>query len=289
MLIAKHKNMDPLNTAKTRLFQTVSVFMWVLCLVAVAGFFFILNASKAITVNNDQTKTITVDGKSERYVSPDFARISFTESQKATTAAEAQDKATKKINSAIAYLKDAGVNEKDIKTTNYQIYPIYEYYYWNEATGLRCLSSYCNPPYVQKENIVGYRVEQSVEVKIRKVADAGKILSGLGAVGIQNIGGLSLEIENIDKITEEVKNEAIKDARAKAKERAKSLGVSLGDVVSVSDNYGGGIYYGRGVATMEAKVGYNAVADGTPTPIAPEINPGQNKIEATVNVTYEIK
>ena len=238
-------------------------------------------------VSNETRGTISVDGKSERYAVPDFARLNFTESQKATTAAAAQEAATEKINAVMAYLKSEKIDEKDIKTLSYQIYPVYDYHY--ENNGIRCLSSYCPPPYVQTEDIVGYRVEQSVEVKIRNIADAGKILAGIGAKGIQNIGGLSLEVDDYEKIAEEVKNEAIKDARAKAKERAKSLGVRLGEVVSMSDSWGG-IYYARSYGA-EAKVGLNTMAidAGEAAPPAPEIAPGQNKIEASVNVTYEIK
>lgn len=282
--------MDQITVAKTRLFQAISIFIWVMCAVALAGFVFIVKAQSAVI--NPNQGTLTVTGKSERYVAPDIARIYFTESQKALTAVLAQEAATKKMNAATEYLKSVGVAEKDIKTTNYQIYPVYEYYYLNESTGVRCYSGYCPPPYIQKENIVAYRVEQGVEVKVRKVAAAGKVVAGLGAVGIQNIGGLSLEIEAVDKITEEVKNEAIKDARNKARERAKSLGVSLGEVISVSDNYGGPIYYGRDVISMEAKVGLNAMGmggGGEPVPAAPDINPGQNQIESTVTVVYEIQ
>lgn len=275
--------MDPLSTSKMRFFQTISVFMWVLCLVAVATFFFIINANKSIDTSSHQT--MSVDGRAERYVAPDFARINFTESQKASTAAAAQEVASKKINEVISFLKDSGIEEKDIKTTGYQIYPVYSYYYWNENTGVRCMATYCPPPFYQKEEITGYRVEQSVEVKVRKVEDAGKILAGIGAKGIQNISGISLEVENYEKIAEEVKNEAIKDARAKAKERAKSLGVSLGDIVAVNDGYTP-YFYGRG--GMESKaMALNADSGAAPT-VAPTISTGENKIEASVNVTYEI-
>src|SRR3989344_105989 len=277
--------MDPLTIAKKRLFQSVSILILILCFVAVAGFFFVLNANRAIDTTARQT--MSVDGKAERYVAPDIARINFTESQKATTASAAQEVASKKINDVLAFLKSEGIEDKDIKTTGYQIYPIYTYYYWNERAGMRCLASYCPPPYYQKEEITGYRLEQSVEVKVRKVANAGKIIAGIGAKGIQNIGGLSLEVEEYDRIAEEVKNEAIKDARTKAKERAKSLGVSLGDVISLSDSWGGGVYYDRAYG-MEAKT-MALNSDAVAPSIAPEISTGENKITASVNVTYEIK
>ncbi len=276
-----------MDQEKSRFYKAVTVFVWLLSLLSVGSFVFLINAVRATNVY--PSKTMSVDGKAERYVAPDFARIWFTESQRATTAAAAQEVATKKINAVLEYLKSEGIESKDIKTNSYQIYPVYEYYYINDS-GVRCYANYCPPPYYQKENIIAYKVEQSVEVKVRKIEDAGKIVAGLGTKGIQNISGISMEIEDYEKISEEIKNEAIKDARAKAKERAKSLGVRLGDVIGVNDGYGRGFGYdyAQGGDGMMVKAGLNT-AESAPAPIAPVISGGENKIEVLVNVTFEIK
>ena len=142
-------------------------------------------------------------------------------------------------------------------------------------------------PYVQEQKVIGYRVEQSIDLTIRDIKNTGTILAGLGVTGIQNLNGPSFEIENYEKIAEEVKNEAIKDARAKAKERAKSLGVSLGKLVNVSDGYyGGGPYYARNEVSMAQNAGMEVKA--MPPSVAPELPTGQNKIEQTISVVYEI-
>ena len=281
--------MDQLSSAKMRLFQTLSVFMAVLCLVGAASLVFIIKANKSLPTSNN---TISVEGRAERYVEPDIAKLSFSVSGRAVTVAEAQKIATDKINAAVKYLKDERVADKDVKTSSYQVYPEYKYYYAKPAdtvggAEILCYADYCPPPYNQEQKVVGYRVEQSIDLTIRDIKNTGTILAGLGTTGIQNLNGPSFEIENYEKIAEEVKNEAIKDARAKAKERAKSLGVSLGKLVNVSDGYYGGPIYAQAEMGMAKNAGF-AVADGTPAPVAPELPTGQNKIMQSISVVYEI-
>ena len=258
------------------------MFMWILCLVAIATFILLWKASGA--VDSADRKTISVEGKAERYVAPDIATLSFGVSEEAKTVREAQAKATEKINKAVAFLKEQKVDDKDVKTAGYNVTPKYEYYY--ENNGVRCYQSYCPPPYVYKNDIVGYTVEQQVNVKIRDLDKAGDVIAGLGSFGVGNLHSLAFEVEDIEKVREEVKNEAIADARAKAKTRVKALDVSLGKLVSVSDSYWGGGYYER----MESQAKVMMVADnmGGEAAPAPELPVGENQIIATVNLVYEI-
>ena len=266
--------------------KSVTAFVWILCAVAVASFLVLLNYNKA--VDSYDKSTITVQGTAERFVTPDIATISFEVSETAKTVSAAQDLATQKMNKVVAYLKESSVDEKDIRTTGYQVYPEYEYFY--EFDGVRCLSNYCPPPYVYKNEIKSYRVAQSVQVKVRKIDDAGKILSGICGFQVSNVSGLSFEVEDIENVREAVKNEAIKDARAKAKERAKSLGVSLGDIVSVSDDGYYPIYYGKAVAmdsSLAISEGRGGGGDAMPVP--PEVPAGENQIVSNVTIVFEIK
>jgi uncharacterized protein len=275
--------MDPLSMAKTRLFQTISIFMWILCLVAIATFVLLLKAGR-VTDAADR-KTITVEGKAERFVAPDIATLSFGVSEEGKTVREAQTKATEKINKALKFIEDSEIEEKDVKTTGYNVQPKYEYFYQNES-GVRCYSNYCPPPYYQKSEIVGYTVEQQVYLKIRDLDKAGDIISGIGSFGIGNVSGLSFEVEDLEKIQEEVKNEAIADARSKAKSRVKVLDVRLGKLVSVSDNWTGP-YYARDYAVAESRLMMADNVGGNAAP-APEIPAGENQIIATVTLVYEI-
>jgi len=272
--------MDQLSLAKTRLFKAVSIFMWVLCLVAIATFILLLRAGQV--ANSAERKTITVEGKAERFVAPDIATLSFGVSEEAKTVRDAQKKASDKINKAVVFLKESNLNDKDVKTVSYNVIPKYEYYY--ENNGVRCYQSYCPPPHISKSEIVGYTVEQQINVKIRDLDKAGDIIAELGSFGVGNVSSFSFDVENIEKIREEVKNEAITDARAKAKSRAKVLDVHLGKLVSVSDSYYGGPYYAR-AEPSEVMMADNVGGEAAP---APELPAGESQIIATVSLVYEI-
>ena len=73
------------------------------------------------------TNTITVSGDGEVFAVPDTASFSVTVQEEAKEVRDAQDVATKKSNDIIAYLKSQDINEKDIQTTDYSVYPQYDY------------------------------------------------------------------------------------------------------------------------------------------------------------------
>ena len=182
---------------------------------------------------------ISVEGTGKVAAVPDVATVSYTISETATTVAQAQDAATKKSNIALALIEDLGIEEKDIKTTSYNVSPKYSY------QG-PCYSSYC-PPY--ESRITGYTVSQTVEVKVRDLSLTGKVLASLGEAGISNLYGPNFIIDDEDDLRAEAREEAIKEARAKAKELAKDLNVRLVRVVSFWENSGPVYpYYGRAEA-----------------------------------------
>lgn len=220
------------------------------------------------------TNTIMVEGTGEATAIPDIATISYSVTEKGTTVGEAQTKATEKMNKALDFLKTAGVEEKDTKTTSYNVYPEYEYQQ-------PCYSEYC-PAYNGNPRIIGYQVSQSIEVKVRDTEKAGEILQGLGDTGVQNIYGPNFTVDDEDGARTEAREEAIAEAREKAKALAKNLGVSLGKVVSFYENSGGYPYYGEGYGgAMDAAMTKEAPAPNLPT--------GEQETSVTVTITYEIK
>ena len=226
--------------------------------------------------NSYPQQTITVSGKGEILAVPDIASISFSVIESGKTVAEAQKLATDKSNKTIAFLKKSGVEEKDIKTTNYSIYPKYEQKYETN-----CINGYCP----SRSIIVGYEVNQSTAVKIRDTAKAGDILTGIGTVGVQNVSGLSLSVDDIDILKRNARDTAIADAKAEAKKLAKALGVRLVRIISYYDNGSNSVYYAKD-AVMGMGEAY--VSSARPA-VVPDISVGQDKITASVSITYEIR
>ena len=222
---------------------------------------------------SEDQNTISVSGKGEIIAIPDIATVTFSVVEQADTVVDAQNKSTTKMNTALSVLKAKGVENKDIKTTDYNAYPRYEYQ--NQI----CTQYSCPPSGNQK--IIGYEVSQSVAVKIRKIEDAGKILGAIGETGVSNISGLNFEVDNQDAKTREARKLAIDDARTQAKKLASDLGVRLGDIMSFNEsgNYPIPMYYAKDTAMEMGGVGGSA----------PQLPAGESKVTSNVTIVYEIK
>ncbi|MEI6420394.1 MAG: SIMPL domain-containing protein [bacterium] len=224
--------------------------------------------------NTNQTpNTITVTGKGEQMVKPDIATISMGIEEQAKTVVEANNQAATKMNAALKVLKDAGVADKDVKTTNYNIYPRYDYV---KVAPITADIYYPNG----KQILAGYTVSESVEVKIRDISKAGDILAKISEIGLNNVSGLTFSVDKEDDIKLEARGVAIDDAKTQAKVLAKQLGVRLVKLVNFSENGNYPIY-----ARMDSMKSYAPTAAG----IAPEIAVGENKITSNVTLVYEIK
>lgn len=220
------------------------------------------------------TNTISVSGDGEVFAVPDTATFSMTIQEEAKEVKDAQDVATKKGNDIIAYLKSQGIDEKDIQTTDYSVYPQYDY-----TQGV-CPGGYCPPG---KQTLRGFQVSQTLTVKVRDTKKAGDLLSGVGSRGASSVSGLSFTIDDQDKLEAEARDKAIAKAKDKAEVLAKSLGVHIVRVVGFSEGGGGPIYYAK--AMMADGLGMG----GESAPPSPDIPTGQNKITSNVTVTYEIR
>lgn len=210
--------------------------------------------------------TISVSGTGEVVAVPDIATFSFSVTEESLSVEEAQKKSADSVNAIMSFLEKSNIAKKDIKTSGYNIYPRYEYSsgtYYPEG----------------KRSLAAYVVSQSVEVKIRKIADAGKILGGIGELGATDVSGLAFGFDKDYSMKADARKEAVTKAKEQARVIARDLGVSLGRIVSYSENENYPIMYGRAdVMTAKAM-----------SSVAPEITPGENKIKSVVNLTYEIK
>ena len=222
--------------------------------------------------------TITVSGSGEAIAVPDTATFSFTIIEEATTVAPAQEALSKKIDSVLAMLKKEKIGEGDIKTINYNINPKYDYD--SVRMGMPC-SPYSCPPYGGDPKIVGYQVSQTIEVKVKSLDKAPTLLSNVGSLGVTSVSGIYFSVSNQKDFEREARQKAINEAKVKAEQLAKDLGMRLGKVVSFSENG----YYPYPMRYESFGKGADAVA---PTP-APQVPAGENKITSQVQITYEIK
>ena len=221
--------------------------------------------------------TITISGYGEAVAIPDIATFTFSVVSERPTVAAAQEDATTNANAITSYLEEAGVAERDIQTTGYSVYPQYDWVQQSCVAG-----QYCPPG---EQRLRGYEVRQTTTIKIRDLAAAGDLLTGVGSRGATEVSGLNFTFDNPDAVEAEARDKAIADAKQKAEALADSLGVKLVRVVSFNES-GGGYpipYYARdmayGMGGAESAVAIKA----------PEISTGENKVTSNVSVTYEIR
>lgn len=206
-------------------------------------------------------RTMLLSAEAKVKVTPDVAVTSIGMVNTAPTVAEAQQKNTSVMNALIERLKGMGIDAADIQTSNYNIYPQYNY--------------------TEKEGrvLLGYEVSQNVQVKIRDVQKANQVFAIAGEVGANNVGGLQFVVDNHEAYLTKAREEALQKIAEKKASLATALGVSLGDVVAYHEFEGGntGVIQYKGIAE-------DAMGGGNPA-----IEPGSAEVVLTVNVTYEVR
>ena len=245
----------------------------VLALFLLVQVFIGLRELQFIGSNPNTQGVISVSGLGEVFAVPDIGTFTYSVVETADTVSAAQKVATEKGNKILEFLKGEGVDEKDIKTIGYNIYPKYEY-----STAV-CSPTYCPPG---RSEISGYEVSQSVEVKVRKTEEVGGLLEGVGSLGASNVSSLSFSIEDEEELKAEAREKAIKNAKEKADKLAKGLNVRLVRVISFNENSDGYPYLKYEGYAM-------GLGGGDSVPASPEIPTGENKITSNVTISYEIR
>lgn len=233
--------------------------------------------SYAASIQPSSFRSFAVTGEGKVVAVPDVAEFTFsvvTEGGK--NIADLEKKNTDATNGAIQYVKNNGVDKKDVRTQSYNITPRYQYYSCpGDASG----SARPCPP----SEIVGYTIAQTVLVKVRDFSKVGDILSGVVGSGANQTSGLSFTIDDPTTVKNQARTEAIEKAQAQAKVIAAAGGFQVGRLLSLDENnnYPQPVYYdkvfGMGGAALSA------------APAAPQIEPGSQEVVVNVTLRYEIK
>jgi uncharacterized protein YggE len=207
-----------------------------------------------------ENQTINVTGETERFVVPDTALVSFTMTRRSASLEEATNSVNERIESMLDDLNEQDIQERDIKTTGYNVYPEYNY---NERT----------------QEFIGYRVSQTVEIKIRELDQANTILSKISSYQVDNVSGLTFYVEEDEEIYDQLRKDAIDDAKDKAQQLARDLGVSLDEIVGFNES--GNNNYPMPMYDMAVSESADGGRVSLPT--------GENRFSSNVTITYTLK
>lgn len=225
--------------------------------------FFDISYPLKVTVSNTpQDLAVVGEGKVE--VIPDTAYVDVGVTvNNSVTVEEARGKIDKINTLLIAAVKKLGIDPKEIKTTNYSVYPTYTY----ENNTNR---------------ITGYDGNATITVKTKKKDSVPLIIEAATEAGANQINNTRFVVDNPALYREEARAKAIQNAKDQAEKIAKSLGIKLGKVTNVVESLSGG---SNPSPLMYAKMSDSGMGGGG----APSLESGSETVTSTVTLYFEKK
>lgn len=211
---------------------------------------------------------MVVTGSGKVAVVPDVAKVSLGIEEEGTQLKQVQETLNLKSKSLVDQIKRLKISEKDIKTISYNVYPQYDY------SG-------------RTQKIIGYRVSTAYEIRVNDFNVVNDVLTVATSAGANNIGGISLEVNDQTKKEklQEAREMAVKEAKSKAEGLAKASGITLGKIINVTENTDGGDYPRPFLATDKAVVGMGGAPESTPA----NVTPGESELQVSVSLSYEVR
>ena len=228
---------------------------------------------------NSALLSLAAEGQSRR--TPDLALFNAGVVTQGRTAAEALAENSRRMDAVIAALRRAGIAERDIQTSAISLQPRYS----DPEREAQLRARQTGEPYVppvqpQGPRIVGYEAQNSVQVRVRRLAEMGRIIDTLIEAGANQVNGPSFTMDEPRQALDEARAEAVAIARQRAEIYARAAGMRVGRILSISE--GGGYYPVQQVfAVGEARAG---APPPPPTPIAP----GELTLGVSVAVQFEL-
>jgi len=212
---------------------------------------------------SQQNNGIWVTGVGTVTVTPDVAILSLGVEAQDSTVVAAQQQAAAAMADIMDALKSNGVEEKDIATQYYSISPVYSY---ERETG--------------KQTLEGYKVSNTLNVKIRNIGNAGIIIDAVAnaAGDYTRINSITLTVDQPEQYNEQAREAAMNDAANRAKQLAKLSGVKLGKATYINES----------LNSSSRTIYYDAVLKEAAPSVATSISPGETEITLTVQVVYSI-
>jgi uncharacterized protein YggE len=235
-------------------------YLWLGALLLASAMPFPAEAQQASITQSITGTRLDVTATGEVTRVPDVAIISAGVVSRSTTASGALQNAATRMDRVLSALKRAGIEARDIQTSNVNLNPEYRY------------------PENQSPQLVGYTASNTVNIRFRDIANSGKILDALVAEGANQINGPTLTIDKPEAALDEARARAVAIGRARAELYARSLGMRVARVVAVSESGGYAVPPPQPMAMQAAD-----------TRAYTKIEPGEQKLQVNLTMTYELQ
>lgn len=228
-------------------------------LAAVAAVFLVVASTGLAHAGDKIERTITIAGQGEVSVRPDTASVTAGVVTEAPNANAAVHRNTVAVKALFAALRDFGTGDRDMQTTGYSVNP-----------------TYTRPRPGEPPEIQGYRVSNSVEVRVRDLSRLGELLDRMVAAGANQLNGVRFYVADPQKALDAARVAAIRDALRKAKLYADAADARVGHVLTISESSAAAPM--PLLRTMKA-----ARAESVPVAV------GEQTVRASVTVTFALK
>ncbi|MFT4013344.1 MAG: SIMPL domain-containing protein [Paracoccus sp. (in: a-proteobacteria)] len=206
-----------------------------------------------------QPARLSVSGQGQASAPPDMAQITVGVSTQAETAQEAMAQNASRQKAVIEALKADGIEARDIQTSGLSLSPRMEY-----AEN-------------QAPKLVGYAVQNTISLRVRKLDGLGAVLDKLVATGANEVNGISFGRDDMVEAQDEARTEAVRDARRKAERMAAAADMRLGALRALSDSP-----VVEGPRPMMAMAADARMAEHTP------IEAGELNVTAQVTAVFDL-
>lgn len=214
---------------------------------------------------SQQNLGLWVNGVGKITGAPDVVVLTLGVESQDKTVAVAQKAAVDAMNGIMQVLKNSGVNDKDIQTTQFNIQQLTR---WDDKQNMSV--------------VIGYQISNIVTVKIRDMNKSGTIIDKAAEAGgdFIRVNGISFMVEDPSPLYKIAREKAIQHATDKAKQLSQVSGAKLGKLIYMSES------------TPYAPVtrnSYMKMSDASGIAPAPtSISAGELEFEANVQMVYQI-
>jgi uncharacterized protein len=219
-------------------------------------------AAPAAPAQNETPHTIAVTGEGIAYGTPDIAIAQIGVQSRNSDPTVALSDTNAKMTAIMAALKELGVADKDIQTSNFAV----------------SAQQDVDPQTGQPKGSITYIVDNTVSITMRDLTKVGQVLGQVVAAGANNIYGVTFSVSDRSKLEADARDKAMADAKARADQLAQIAGVTLDKPLSITETSNSPVPQPLNYSAMGA-----AVSKAVP------VSAGQIEVDLQVNVTYIIK
>lgn len=205
--------------------------------------------------------TLSISATAKVTAEPDIAYLNGGVVSEARTAADALRQNANDMAGVYDALEAAGLERKNIQTSNFSLQPKYSY------------------PKNGERTLMGYTVSNQVTAKVTDLENVGKLIDAMVSQGGNSFNGVNFALQDPSDLIDQARRDAMKDAMERAKLYADVSGYEIARIVTIDE---GGSYNPEPRPQMMMREAVSDMASST------QISGGELTFSASVNVVFEL-